>query len=213
MGPPGIKGKDEIVDIEKFRKFVADEIVKVWQKYTDLDLDELKFCQIYGACDYKKSLKSNEKEISVCKVIQIEDDKLTPCSFPFVINGQTFYNCTDKKIGKLWCSTKTDPVTYERVSEGNHYGFCEKEHCPGLGNCQVIQQKDQKLKPCQFPFITEDGTNHHDCTNYQDPKGKFWCSTKTDRNTLKHVNEFWGYCEKEHCPDHLNGKNLIMNGL
>ena len=34
------------------------------------------------------------KEISVCKVIQIQDDKLTSCSFPFVINGQTFYNCT-----------------------------------------------------------------------------------------------------------------------
>ena len=62
MGPPGFKGakgKDEIVDLDKFRKFVADEIVKVWQKYTDLDLDELKFCQIYGACDYKKSLKGN----------------------------------------------------------------------------------------------------------------------------------------------------------
>ena len=36
------------------------------------------------------------KEISVCKVIQLQDDKLTPCSFPFVIAGQTFYNCTGK---------------------------------------------------------------------------------------------------------------------
>ena len=36
------------------------------------------------------------KEISVCKVIQLQDDKLTPCSFPFVVAGQTFYNCTGK---------------------------------------------------------------------------------------------------------------------
>ena len=60
-GPPGDKGKDEIVDINEFRKFVADQIVNEWQRYTDIDLDELKFCQIYGACDYKKSNKGNVK--------------------------------------------------------------------------------------------------------------------------------------------------------
>ena len=132
------------------------------------------------------------------------------------LTKETFWKlltCTDQKIGRLWCSTKTDPVTYEHVSGGNHYGFCEEEHCPGLGNCQVIQQKDQKLKPCQFPFITEDGTNHHDCTNYQDPTDKFWCSTKTDPNTFRHIpnQDFWGYCEKDNCPDHLNGKNYTSN--
>ena len=36
------------------------------------------------------------QESSVCKVIQNQDEKLTPCSFPFVIAGQTFYNCTGK---------------------------------------------------------------------------------------------------------------------
>ena len=36
------------------------------------------------------------QESSVCKVIQNQDEKLIPCSFPFVIAGQTFYNCTGK---------------------------------------------------------------------------------------------------------------------
>ena len=58
-GPPGDKGKNEIVDINEFRKFVADQIVDEWQRYTDIDLDELKVCQIYGACNYKKSNKGN----------------------------------------------------------------------------------------------------------------------------------------------------------
>ena len=40
--------------------------------------------------------ENTPKEISVCNVIQIQDDKLTPCSFPFVIAGDTFYNCTGK---------------------------------------------------------------------------------------------------------------------
>ena len=115
----------------------------------------------------------------------------------------------------MWCSTQTDPVTFEHAKGGNHYGLCKEENCPGLGNCLVIQQKDQKMKPCQFPFITEDGTTFHDCTNYQDPNGKFWCSTKTDPNTTKHIKdqEFWGYCENDNCPDHWNGKrkNQISN--
>jgi hypothetical protein len=54
-------------------------------------------------------LKQNSdisKESSVCKVIQNLDEKLTPCSFPFLVAGQTFYNCTTLKIGELWCSTK-----------------------------------------------------------------------------------------------------------
>ena len=59
VGPPGIKGGDEVVDMDRFEKFVAEEIVKVWQKYTDIDLDDLLFCEIYGACDYKKSLQGN----------------------------------------------------------------------------------------------------------------------------------------------------------
>ena len=58
-GPPGDNGRDEIVDENKFRKFVADQIADVWQRYTDIDLDELKFCQIYDACDFKKSNKGN----------------------------------------------------------------------------------------------------------------------------------------------------------
>ena len=49
--------------------------------------------------DISNKLEQNldiSKEISVCKVIQNQDEKLTPCTFPFVINGQPFYNCTGK---------------------------------------------------------------------------------------------------------------------
>ena len=61
-GPRGDKGIDEIVDENKFRKFVADQIADVWQRYTDIDLDELKFCQIYGTCDFKKSNKAKSAD-------------------------------------------------------------------------------------------------------------------------------------------------------
>ena len=45
---------------------------------------------------------------SDCQVIQIKDNntKLTPCIFPFGVNGKLFYNCTTENIGRLWCSTK-----------------------------------------------------------------------------------------------------------
>ena len=55
-------------------------------------------------------------------------------------------------------------------------------------------------KPCVFPFIMKQGNvsvTHDGCTNYQDPDGKFWCSTKTDENHF-HFGESgnWGYCPK-----------------
>ena len=49
-------------------------------------------------------------------------------------------------------------------------------------------------KPCAFPFKFK-GQQYRTCTDYSDPDGKFWCSTKVDRNG-KHVGKAgeWGYC-------------------
>ena len=43
---------------------------------------------------------------SNCQVVQFNDKKLTPCSFPFVTDDKKFNNCTEINIGRFWCSTK-----------------------------------------------------------------------------------------------------------
>ena len=41
-----------------------------------------------------------------CQVLQMKDNKLTTCRFPFGVNGKLYYNCTTENISRLWCSTK-----------------------------------------------------------------------------------------------------------
>ena len=105
-----------------------------------------------------------DKEKTICQVIQMADEKLTPCIFPFIMDDLKFHNCTDHKDphgeflcstksitldgrkfynctnyqdidDKFWCSTKTDSNTLEHVGGNGFWGFCEEEKCPG-GNLQ-----------------------------------------------------------------------------
>jgi hypothetical protein len=45
---------------------------------------------------------------------------------------------------------------------------------------------------CVFPFRFR-GRTYSSCTNNFDPDGKFWCSTRVDRNGV-HIRGNWGYC-------------------
>ena len=47
---------------------------------------------------------------------------------------------------------------------------------------------------CVFPFRFR-GRTYSSCTNNFDPDGKFWCSTRVDRNGV-HIRGNWGYCEQ-----------------
>ena len=60
--------------------------------------------------------------------------------------------------------TKTDPITFEHIKGEGNYGTCKEKHCPNLGNCLVLQEADEKLKPCRFPFTTSDGKTFYKCT-------------------------------------------------
>ena len=49
---------------------------------------------------------------------------------------------------------------------------------------------------CVFPFIYKN-LERNTCINDNDNDGRFWCSTKTDPDTSKHVGGQgnWGYCQ------------------
>jgi len=68
-----------------------------------------------------------------------------------------------------------------------------------LSRCTVTENNSLQKKPCVFPFKLpqEDGKNevHNICTDSFDPDGRFWCSTKTDRDGI-HQKGHWGYCDK-----------------
>ena len=79
---------------------------------------------------------------------------------------------------------------------------------PGSGpNCQVMERGTWTLNPCSFPFIV-DGKRFDDCTDFLDPDGKFWCSTRTDPKTFEHVNGqgLWGFCTNRNCPTILSNE-------
>ena len=53
----------------------------------------------------------------------------------------------------------------------------------GRLTCTVKEKRSGEERYCQFPFII--GWKRYDsCTDYKDPDGKKWCSTKTSNHTL-----------------------------
>ena len=77
----------------------------------------------------------------------------------------------------------------------------------GRITCSVKEVHSGEQRFCRFPFII--GSKRFDsCTNYKDPDGKKWCSTKTSNHSLSlhvHVGRegWWG-----HCPDDCSEKDV-----
>ena len=64
--------------------------------------------------------------------------------------------------------------------------------------CIVTENSSNLKKPCVFPFKLQAGETEdlNTCTNASDPDGKYWCSTKTDRDGV-HEKGHWGYCNDD----------------
>ena len=77
-------------------------------------------------------------------------------------------------------------------------------------NCSVTVSGPRPNKPCVFPFKFGRKV-HWSCTDLSDP-GKFWCSTKVDKNG-KHIGgaSEWGYCHKS-CDGSIEAPSVTNNG-
>ena len=74
-------------------------------------------------------------------------------------------------------------------------------HLFSFSVCEVIEQGTDSIVPCSFPFILDE-RRFDNCTDYKDPNGELWCSTKTDTKTFEHIggNGYWGFCTDDYCP-------------
>ena len=52
--------------------------------------------------------------------------------------------------------------------------------CLGVLQCSVTDQMSKEEKQCAFPFVLDSNPDFEniECTNQNDPDGKYWCSTK-----------------------------------
>jgi len=160
----------------------------------------------------------NDQINSGCLVKEQRSEEFKPCQFPFVFKNKTYHGCTLFIGGKRknyadepWCSTKTDPITNEHISDEKYFGNCPTtqidKSCP-IQDCFVKEVRTETFKPCQFPFVWN-GETYYSCTNKtaRFGNGEFkygnpWCSTKTDPITNEHVanRRFHGDCKTEFCP-------------
>lgn len=61
----------------------------------------------------------------------------------------------------------------------------------------VYEQRDNRLKSCQFPFRYR-GRRYTRCTTRDDPHGQAWCSTNTDRRGNHISGEgYYGFCDNQ----------------
>merc|ERR1711976_1018463 len=62
--------------------------------------------------------------------------------------------------------------------------------------CSVEEKNSKTTQECQFPFKLNEKifTN---CTDFQDPDGRLWCSTKVSKTDRQHIGggSYWGYCD------------------
>ena len=68
----------------------------------------------------------------------------------------------------------------------------------GQITCTVKEERSGEQRYCRFPFII-DRMRYDSCTDFKDPDGKKWCSTRTSNHTVSlHVHvgreRYWGYC-------------------
>ena len=59
-------------------------------------------------------------------------------------------------------------------------------NCLGVLQCSVTDNISKEEKQCVFPFVLDYNPNFEniECTNQNDPDGKYWCSTKVDENGI-----------------------------
>ena len=92
----------------------------------------LMFCWIINYCPTGSSEEKIQKQFPTCQVVeQGGTNEVAQCSFPFMVDGKTFTKCTDylDPDGNFWCSTKTDPDTFQHSSGHGFWGFCEDVQC------------------------------------------------------------------------------------
>ena len=56
----------------------------------------------------------------------------------------------------------------------------------GVLQCSVTDNVSKEEKQCVFPFVLDSNLDFKniECTNQNDPDGKYWCSTKVDENGI-----------------------------
>ena len=67
------------------------------------------------------------------------------------------------------------------------FSFITLSHdCLGVLQCSVTDQISKEEKQCVFPFVLETNLDFEniECTNQNDPDGKYWCSTKVNENGI-----------------------------
>ena len=59
-------------------------------------------------------------------------------------------------------------------------------NCLGVLQCSVTDNISKEERQCVFPFVLDSNSNYKniECTNQNDPDGKYWCSTKVDENGI-----------------------------
>merc|ERR1712212_1084995 len=62
--------------------------------------------------------------------------------------------------------------------------------------CSVEEKNSKTTQECQFPFKLNDKT-FTNCTDFQDPDGRLWCSTNVSKPDRQHIGggSYWGYCD------------------
>ncbi|XP_078357486.1 binder of sperm protein homolog 2-like [Oculina patagonica] len=93
------------------------------------------------------------------------------CAFPFVYNGQTYYQCTSDDWDRPWCSLTAN------YDQDGQWGNC--------GVCTTVQTEEGGC--CHFPFLYNCQT-YNQCTS--DDWIQPWCSLTVDYNQ----DTQWGNC-------------------
>ena len=74
-----------------------------------------------------------------CQTVSGPAPKNTPCMFPFIYGGVTYFGCAgdpaEDKKSERWCSTKVDKAG-KHMEGTNHYGFCPTT-CPSHYHIQI----------------------------------------------------------------------------
>ena len=209
---PDSKAKDEKPEEEKK------------EESTEISYEEFKkLTNITPTTTNAKALSNSQIE----KEIVTEDGDL--CIFPFIYQGESYFDCTDKDepTGRYWCST-TETHNYDRHPKKGYCKIIRKKFKitkpTTKSRITVRSQEDDKQKievmktalsnaphipkqtvhtvsgrTCVFPFVYK-GESYFDCTSEDEADGRLWCSTSQTHNFDKNP-------KKDYCL--INSKNKV----